>query len=153
MKDEWIILLTAAFAAIGFAACADNNGTTFSFSDGVSIKRKALTCLETGRNQRDIPWEGWTSVNYKKRQKIEFGKTLDGKEVLYIGGPASKCDTAWRAVSPRVTVPKGADRCFLSFNIESACPLPETDGKVVGWNNVFHWYGADGAAMPRDLVR
>jgi len=146
------IVLAAAVAATWLSVRGDNVGATFDFSDGVSIKRKALTCLETGRNERAIPWEGWTSVNYKNRQKIEFGKTLNGKEVLYIGGPASKCDTAWRAVSPRVTVPKGADRCFLSFNIESACPLPETDGKVVGWNNVFHWYGANGAAMPHSTM-
>ena len=134
----------AAFAA---AAKADVSG------DGVDIRRDGLTCLETGKNPQKLPWEGWTCVNYCNRQKIEPGRIVDGVKALYVGGPTGKCDTAWRALSPRIAVPKGAVRCFLSFDIESHCALPETDGKIASWNNLFFWYGAGGEEMAMESMR
>ena len=147
----WALAISVAGVFARYAD-ADAACATYDSNEGVSIKRNGLTCVETGRNPRMIPWEGWNSVNYKNRQTIEPGKLLDGNKVLYVGGPTGKCDTAWRVVSPRVAIPVGARRCFVSFEIESPCALPETDGKVVGWNNVFHWYGADGKALPHSTM-
>ena len=147
------VLFSTATASVVAVCCAlsvkaHEAGATFASCDGICINRNALTCLETGRNPVNLPWDGWKCVNYMNRQKIEPGKVVDGGQVLCIGGPTGKCDTAWRTVSPRIAVPKGAKRCFLSFVVTSPCALPETDGKVIGWNNIFHWYGADGKEMP-----
>lgn len=147
-----IMAVLAPLAA--FSAHADAlRRATLSASDGIDVRRDGLRCLETGRNPRSIEWEGWTCVNYCNRQSIEPGRIVDGVKSLYVGGPTGKCDTAWRALSPRIAVPSGAGRCFLSFDIESHCALPETDGKVAGWNNLFFWYGSNGAALGMDSMR
>ena len=146
-------MIAAVVAVSSMFAVADVcSYATYSAIDGVKIARAAVTCLETGRNPKLLPWEGWKCVNYMNRQKIETGMTVDGIPSLYIGGPTGKCDTAWRVVSPRVAIPKGAGRVFVSFDITTPCALPETDGKVVGWNNVFHWYGTDGKEMPHSSM-
>ena len=142
-----------ACAVYAMAVTAQVGGAVLSSSDGVEIRRDGLTCLETGKKSQQMPWEGWTCVNYCNRQKIEPGRIVDGVKTLYIGGPTGKCDTAWRALSPRLAVPSGAIRCFLSFDVEAHCALPETDGKIAGWNNLFFWYGADGSDVGIESMR
>ena len=148
-KRVFLVFLLAAIAIFDLPAFA----STLSSSEGVEIRREGLTCLETGRAPTPLPWEGWKIVSYCNRQKIEPGRIVDGVASLYIGGPTGKCDTAWRTTSPRIAVPKGAGRCFLSFELETPSPLPETDGKVAGWNNLFFWHGADGARIGMASMR
>ena len=119
-------------------------------TDGVCVEKSGITCREMGEPVAEFPVGAgdWRIECYGKTLAIESGKDFKGVKCLYVGGPTSKCDTAWNATSKRVKLPKGLKTCQVEMRVYSdkmisaaLCRITERPQK---WQNGVLWYDAAG---------
>ncbi len=64
---------------------------------GVVVGREAVTLAPSGIPLKLAPTSyssKWCLINYENRLHPEFGRVVDGRTCLYIGGATGKVDTA-----------------------------------------------------------
>ena len=103
-----------------------------------------FAALAACRACADETLSGWTLFNHENLLSVETSAVVGDVRCVRVSGATNKCDTAFRAVSPRQKIPNGSRELVVSVETAGSIFAKSVFAKTNPWHNSVIWYGANG---------